>query len=256
MVSPTQTIMFTAMARGIAADKPTLPVSVLVSPRLTGAPTLDAFPDWLCWTNHLKDDGLKITFAANGDSHTATIDPRPLRPELWDAIFDKNTHVDDYSFDDYGQRLVVSYPTRATLTLLKSIFQVGGLQLALPGEVNDENQGKRRALLQLIDGLAVHWNYDRAREWRNALLQRQRLQLRAPARTRRQASSTGFGSYPAHRRRFPPANSGATACRTPPDCRRPAAPRRKACAKNSPHNSRSIIISRNRRRSSLLISTG
>ena len=162
-MSPTQTIMFTAMARGIAIDKPTLPVSVLVSPRLAGAPTLDAFPDWLNWTKHLKADGLKLTFAANGHSHTATIDPRPLRPELWDAIFDKKTHVDDYSFDDYGQRLVVSYPTRATLTLLKSIFQVGGLQLALPGEVSDENQGKRRQLLQLIDGLAVHWNADRAR---------------------------------------------------------------------------------------------
>ena len=40
MASPTQTIMFTAMARGIAIDKPTLPVSVLVSPRLAGAPTL------------------------------------------------------------------------------------------------------------------------------------------------------------------------------------------------------------------------
>jgi hypothetical protein len=80
MASPTQTILFTAMARGIAIDKPTLPVSVLVSPRLAGAPTLDAFPDWLRWTKHLKDDGLKVTFAANGHSHTATIDPAPLRP--------------------------------------------------------------------------------------------------------------------------------------------------------------------------------
>ena len=64
MASPTQTILFTAMARGIAIDTPTLPVSVLVSPRLTGAPTLDAFPDWLNWTRHLKDSGLKVTFAA------------------------------------------------------------------------------------------------------------------------------------------------------------------------------------------------
>src|SRR5438045_8765489 len=108
MASPTQTIMFAAMARGIAIDKPTLPVSVLVSPRLAGAPTLDAFPDWLNWTKHLKNDGLKLTFAANGHSHTATVDPTPLRPELWDAIFDEKTHVDDYSIDDYGQRLGVS----------------------------------------------------------------------------------------------------------------------------------------------------
>jgi hypothetical protein len=192
MASPTQTIMFTAMARGIAIDKPTLPVSVLVSPRLAGAPTLDAFPDWLRWTKHLKDDGLKVTFAANGHSHTATIDPAPLRPELWDAIFDKKTHVADYAFDDYGERLVVSYPNRATLTLLKSIFQIGGLQLALPGEVSDENQGKRRQLLQLIDGLAVHWSPDRATGWRNALHERQRSQL---ARAGENPSAGAFNRF-------------------------------------------------------------
>src|SRR5258706_5349210 len=151
MASPTQSIMYTAMARGIAIDKPTLPVSVLVSPRLAGAPTLDAFPDWLRWTKHLKDDGLKVTFAENGHSHTATIDPAPLRPELWDAIFDKKTHVADYAFDDYGERLVVSYPNRATLTLLKSIFQIGGLLLPLPGEGSDRNNGKPRPLPQPID---------------------------------------------------------------------------------------------------------
>jgi hypothetical protein len=177
MASPAQTILFTAMARGIAIDKPTLPVSVLVSPRLAGAPTLDAFPDWLHWTKHLKDSGLKVTFAANGHSHTATIDTTPLRPELWDAIFDRNTHVADYAFDDYGERMVVSYPTRATLTLLKSIFQIGGLQLALPGEVNDENRGKRNTLLKLIDGMAVHWNTDLATRLRHKLRQHQRTLL-------------------------------------------------------------------------------
>ena len=86
--------MFTAMARGIAIDQPTLPVSVLVSPRLAGAPTLDAFPDWLRWTQHLKDDGLKVDFAADGHSHTATIDPRRCGPNSGTAIFDKETHVD------------------------------------------------------------------------------------------------------------------------------------------------------------------
>ena len=73
--------------------------------------------------------------------------------------------------------MVVSYPTRATLTVLKSIFQVGGLQLALPGEVSDENQGKRRQLLQLIDGMAVHWNIDRAIQLRNRLRENQRTQI-------------------------------------------------------------------------------
>jgi hypothetical protein len=192
MAGQTQTIMFTAMARGIAIDKPTLPVSVFVSPRLAGAPTLDAFPDWLHWTKHLKDNGLKVTFSANGQSHTATINTEPLQPALWDAIFDNMTQVDDYVFDDYSERLVASYPNRATLTLLKSIFQIGGLQLALPGEARDKNQGKRRELLQLIDGFAVHWNSDRATGWRDSLRQRQRSQL---ARAGENPSAGAFNPF-------------------------------------------------------------
>jgi hypothetical protein len=177
MASPTQTIMFTAMPRAIGIDPPTLPVAVLVSPRLTGAPTLTSFPDWLDWTGQLKRNGLKVTFTAGGQTHTEAIDTNPLQPALWSAIFDKATRVDDYVFDDYSQRLVLSYPNRATLTLLKSIFQIGGLQLALPGQADDEGHGKRRLLLELIDGLAVNWNDDRRRGWRDALRNRQQTEL-------------------------------------------------------------------------------
>src|SRR3954467_1202623 len=98
--------MFTAMARAIAIDKPTLPVSELVTPRLSGAPTLDSFPDWLHWTRQLKDHGLKVTFSASGPSHPPTIDTKPLQPVLYDAILDETKHIDHYAFDDYGDRLV------------------------------------------------------------------------------------------------------------------------------------------------------
>jgi len=80
MASPTQTIMFTAMPRGLAIDPARLPVSVLVSPRLTGATKLGAFPDWLDWTQNLKTKGMKITFDAGGATHTADIDTGILQP--------------------------------------------------------------------------------------------------------------------------------------------------------------------------------
>src|ERR1043165_5837145 len=169
MPSPTHTIMFTAMPRALSIDPATLPVSVLVSPRLAGAPTLGSFPDLLNWTERLKTNGLQLTFATGGQTHTVAVDTDPLQPGLWSAIFDEVTHVDDYAFDDFSQRLILSYPNRATLAVLKSIFQIGGLQLALPDQVSDERQGKRRLLLELIDGLAVDWNHDRGRSWRDAL---------------------------------------------------------------------------------------
>src|SRR5690242_4606635 len=160
----TQTIIFTAMPRGVSLDGATLPVSVLVSPRLAGAPTLDTFKDWLTWTRHLKTSGLKIEFVCGNQTHSVAIDPAPLQPELWEAIFDAGTHVADFAFSDFSKRLILSYPTRATLALLKSVFQIGGLQLALPDSSGEA--ANRRLLLGLINGLQVHWNEEEARRWR------------------------------------------------------------------------------------------
>ncbi|MGZ7036523.1 MAG: hypothetical protein ACXVIQ_15035, partial [Ilumatobacteraceae bacterium] len=174
MASPTQTIMFTVMPRGLSVDPVRLPVSVLVSPRLTGAAKLGSFPDWLDWTGRLKANGMKITFATGARTVTAGIDTAVLQPALWREIFDESTLVDEYTFDDFSQRLILSYPNRATLTLLKSIFQIGGLQLALPDATGDDRQGKRGILLTLLEGMAIDWNSDRGRGWRNRLRDRQR----------------------------------------------------------------------------------
>jgi hypothetical protein len=177
MAGPTQTLIFTAMPRGISIDPAALPVSVLVSPRLAGAPHLDAFGDWLTWTRHLKTRGLRLTFTAGGQNQTVAIDTKPLQPDLWEAIFDRTTRVDDYVFDDFTGRTVLSYPNRLTLTLLKSIYQIAGLQLALPDQRGRDEPGKRAVLRQLLDGLAVHWNERRGREARAKARHTQRDQV-------------------------------------------------------------------------------
>src|SRR6266550_863836 len=92
-----QTILFTVIPRGITleqnARRDTLPVSVVVSPRLTGGVTLNSFKDWLHWTQLLQDHGLELTFSCDGQTHTQAIDPTPLRPDLWEAIFNAKTLV-------------------------------------------------------------------------------------------------------------------------------------------------------------------
>jgi len=88
-----QTILFTVMPRGISINAATLPVSVLVSPRLVGASTLGKFPDWLSWTQQLKDNGLELTFRCGAQTLTLPVDRTPLHPELWQAMFDENTFV-------------------------------------------------------------------------------------------------------------------------------------------------------------------
>ena len=57
-----QTVLFTVMPRGISLNGATLPVSVVVSPRLGGADRLDAFPDFVDWTQKLATSGMQLTF--------------------------------------------------------------------------------------------------------------------------------------------------------------------------------------------------
>ena len=115
-----QTILLTVVPRALSVVTDTLPVSVIVSPRLTGAPTLDAFPDWLTWTERLKNTGFEFTIVANGHAIDAVIDPAPLRPDLWAALFSTDTLVDDYLFPDYSDRTVISYSVRDAMLAVKA----------------------------------------------------------------------------------------------------------------------------------------
>src|SRR5215211_3694637 len=82
-----QTVLFTVMPRGISLNGATLPVSVVVSPRLGGADRLDGFPDFLDWTQKLATSGVQLTFRCGTRTATAAIDTAILQPRLWRALF-------------------------------------------------------------------------------------------------------------------------------------------------------------------------
>lgn len=164
-----QTVIFTVVPRGLNIDAQSMPVSVLVSPRLSGAGRLGSFPDWLAWTARLKDRGLTLTFRCAGQSFDAPIGTDILRPELWEQLFNQETLVRSHKFDDYTERGIISFSMRQTLSALKAIYQEAGLRLALPDTASGkqrEESVNRRILRDLVDGLDVHWNGDRARSWR------------------------------------------------------------------------------------------
>jgi hypothetical protein len=179
-----QTILFTVIPRGVNIDPKTLPVSVFVAPQLTGDDHLGAFPDWLKWTRRLKDAGLTLGFHCEGATLNRPIDASVLRPELWEQMFHEQTLVRSRKYDDYTDRGIISFSMRQSLSALKTIYQTAGLQLALPdGRRGQENRdaGNRETLRQLLNGLDVHWNGDRAVQWRKLV--------------RKLNSSTPLGAY-------------------------------------------------------------
>jgi len=160
-----QQILFTVMPRGITQNADPLPVSVYVSPRLVGADRLGEFPDWLGWTARLAG-GLSLTFRAAGREISRPIDTAPLRPALWQAMFDEETYVRSHAFDDYSDRAILSYPVRYALSAIKATYQRAGVELALPDRTppirgEQEHSPHRRLVRELVDGLAVDWDEKR-----------------------------------------------------------------------------------------------
>lgn len=170
-MAPSQTILFTIMPRGTTLDADPLPVSVLVSPRLVGEARLGAFGDWLGWTRLLAERGLSLRIDCAGQSTTLAIDPAPLRPELWEALFNAETLVRSHEFDDYSSGGVHSYPFRKGLALIKDLYQQIGVELALPDTHPAKREGGARARSTLrgaLSGLPINWNAEKARSWPRA----------------------------------------------------------------------------------------
>jgi hypothetical protein len=155
-----QSVLFTVMPRGVILDGSTRPVSVFVTPRLTGDPTLGGFPDWRHWTTLLSESGLAITLACGAATQTVHIDRSVLQPALWEALFTDRTLVNPYQFDDYSGRGIISYPMRRALSALKAIYQTAGVTLAIPrgGVAEDDQSPLRRELRDMIEGLQIHWS--------------------------------------------------------------------------------------------------
>ena len=158
-----QTILFTVMPRGISLNSATKPVSIFVSPRLDGADKLGAFPDWLNWTRHLRDDGLELELHCGTNTQVFSVNGAGLRPDLWEQLFNAETYVRSHaSFDDYSERGLISFSMRESLSTLKSVYQQASVTLALPDEPRhgrgDDSARNRQRLAQLVDGLQVHWD--------------------------------------------------------------------------------------------------
>ena len=144
MADPAVALSAVALPAGVA---PTwqLRVNLYLSPRLAGAATLAAFPDWLDWPGLIKDHGLSVSLQCGTNTATVPVDTDPLRPDIWQAIFTPEAIVSPYPQPQYSQRLLVSYPAQDVLTFLTSIYQRAAIDVVAGRDDGD--------LFRLLEGL-------------------------------------------------------------------------------------------------------
>jgi hypothetical protein len=112
-----QSLVVAVLPAGVTA-RGRLRANIHLSPRLSGGQRLSDFPDWLHWTTLVHRHGLSVTLSCGGATATVPAGTGALRPDVWDAIFGHDSLVSPYPATDFGQRLIVSYPSRAAADLV------------------------------------------------------------------------------------------------------------------------------------------
>lgn len=153
---PKQTILWTTLPNGVSNEQ--LQLSVFVSPRLqpnTQKAPLSEFTDFVDWPSVIKPMSFSVEFE-NGPTIQATrVSPDP-DSELWTALF-SNTFVESYTFDDYSNQFIHSYPVMNVLSTLKQVYQ----------SVAIESPNSRPKIVDLMtpNRLGQVANIDRNIEW-------------------------------------------------------------------------------------------
>lgn len=134
-------------------------MSVIVSPRLRGESKLGAYPDWVQWTQLLRERGLTV-IRCGAEQREFAIDREVLQPQLWAQLFNESTFVRSYEYKDYSQRGLLTYSVRRdTLSAIKTVYQEAAVELALPVDATQEQHGSNRAeLAEMLSGLEVNWD--------------------------------------------------------------------------------------------------
>jgi len=124
MVDRTQQLIWTALPNGTTADRKSLRLSVLVSPRLVTTATpgepLKLFPDFLDWAARVAAAKLAVRF--NGNITEAVFETLP-EVNVQRRLFDEKTFVRAHQFEDRQNTSVLTSPAVA---LAKDIAEIYG----------------------------------------------------------------------------------------------------------------------------------
>lgn len=140
MASPTQRIIWTALPDGIDRQAKVLRVNLLVTPRLslpagTSPADLSRFPAWQAWPKIAAEARYSLSIGGFADE---------LRPSWseeiagaaaarWQALFPLHTPVRTREFEDFSDRLVLSYPMGDLARSIDKLYR--DVAVTFPGEL-------------------------------------------------------------------------------------------------------------------------
>lgn len=127
-----QTILWTALPHG--SDGPLtagakLHLSVFVSPRLwsddptAGKLKLSDFPDFLDWPAKIGAAAFTVAFDGGPSLPATVVATKPLRSDLWQALFKNDTLVLPYQFENLTGADILSFPALDIHDAVKDIYQ-------------------------------------------------------------------------------------------------------------------------------------
>ena len=167
----TQTVIWTTLPNGLkkadqpsSTTKPTLKLSVIISPRLTsdkGTDTLaPSFGDWLDWPSKIGAASFKVQFRDNPTLYSARVVGDAAESGLWQALFKETTFLKSRVFEDFSNRPIRSYSVRDALTSLRTLYsQVArGSDEEVPSVYNSNEQLSRIAQNPAFNNLADYHN--------------------------------------------------------------------------------------------------
>jgi hypothetical protein len=162
----TTTLNLIAVPKGLTAVGK-LALSIVVAPRLTDGRRLGKFGDMMDWTRTLAARAPRVLLRFGATVLPGQVDVGALQPDLWDALFDADTPVVPFTFDDASDRIVVSYRTRDALAAVKDAYQtvIAGSPGSIPSAVSSARRLDEMVLPQGqdFDALLAAW---RLRRWR------------------------------------------------------------------------------------------
>ncbi len=153
-----QTIIWTALPKGISDDGKNLLLSVVVSPRLdTGGPDLKliAFPAFSNW----PAQPLQIFIQFSGQAPTAaTILPPAADPALWQALFPaEETTVRSFVPADHTKQLIHAFPVANVVEYLRKLYATVGVASPTDLPLIAELAQKGATLVRTVEGNGREW---------------------------------------------------------------------------------------------------